>query len=132
VTEGSGYFLTSAKDRALQRASGDRKVTLSCGVNSMPLNPPHPGDFLRTEIIEAAGLSVTAASEILGVSRPALSSLFNSKSDLSGEKALRVEKFGVKMDRLMRMQSSFDIARTRKRERNIRARRFQPQVDLVP
>ena len=25
-------------------------------------NPPHPGDFIRTEIIEPAGLSVTAAA----------------------------------------------------------------------
>jgi plasmid maintenance system antidote protein VapI len=26
----------------------------------MPMkNPPHPGDFIRTEIIEAAGLTVT-------------------------------------------------------------------------
>jgi plasmid maintenance system antidote protein VapI len=25
-------------------------------------NPPHPGDFIRTEIIEQAGLSVTAAA----------------------------------------------------------------------
>jgi addiction module HigA family antidote len=96
-------------------------------------NPPHPGDFIRTEIIEAAGLFVTAASEVLRVSRPTVSSLLNSKSDLSGEMALRMEKaFGVKMDTLMRMQSSFDIARTRKRERYIRVRRFQPQVELVP
>ena len=30
----------------------------------MPIkNPPHPGDFIRTEIIEPAGLSVTAAAE---------------------------------------------------------------------
>jgi hypothetical protein len=35
-------------------------------------NPPHPGDFVRTEIIEAAGLTVTAAAEALRVSRPAL------------------------------------------------------------
>ena len=29
----------------------------------MPMkNPPHPGDFIRTEIIEPAGLSVTAAA----------------------------------------------------------------------
>src|SRR5256885_12147028 len=64
----------------------------------MPMkNPPHPGDFIRTEIIEPAGLSVTAAAAALNVSRPALSSLVNSKADLSGDMALRIEKaFGVK------------------------------------
>ena len=63
----------------------------------MPMkNPPHPGDFIRTEIIEPAGLTVTAAAKALRVSRPALSSLLNGKADLSGEMALRIEKaFGV-------------------------------------
>jgi addiction module HigA family antidote len=88
-------------------------------------NPPHPGDFIRPEIIEPAGLSVTAAAAALQVSRPTLSSLLNSKADLSGEMALRIEKaFGVKIDTLMRMQSAYDIAKTRSREREIRVRRF--------
>jgi antitoxin HigA-1 len=91
----------------------------------MPMkNPPHPGDFVRTEIIEAAGLTVTAAAAALRVSRPTLSSLLNGKADLSGDMALRIEKaFGVKMDTLMRMQSSYEIARTRKREKQIHVRR---------
>ncbi len=87
-------------------------------------NPPHPGAFIRTEIIEAAGLTVTAAAAALGVSRPTLSSLLNSKADLSGDMALRIEKaFGVQMDTLMRMQSSYDIAETRKREKQIHVQR---------
>src|SRR5438105_3362570 len=92
----------------------------------MPMkNPPHPGDFIRTEIIKPAGLSITAAAIALQVSRPALSSLLNAKADLSGDMALRIEKaFGVKMDTLMRMQASYDIAQTRKRERMIRVRRI--------
>ncbi len=88
----------------------------------MPIkNPPHPGDFIRTEIVEPAGLTVTAAAAALGVSRPTLSSLMNGKAALSGEMALRIEKaFGVKMDTLMRMQSAYEIAQTRKREKLIR------------
>src|SRR2546427_7818202 len=90
----------------------------------MPIkNPPHPGAFIRTEIIEPAGLSVTAAAAALQVSRPALSSLLNGKAGLSGDMALRIEKaFGVRMDTLMRMQSSYDIAQTRKRAKKIRVR----------
>ena len=92
----------------------------------MPMkNPPHPGDFIRTEIIEAAGLTVTAAAIALRVSRPTLSSLLNGKADLSGDMALRIEKaFGVNMDTLMRMQSSYDIVQTRKRENQIRVPRI--------
>jgi len=89
-------------------------------------NPPHPGELIRTEIIEPLGLSVTAAAKILRVSRPALSSLLNGKADLSGDMALRIEKaFGPKMDTLMRMQSAYDIARTRRRESKIRVRRYR-------
>jgi len=55
-------------------------------------NPPHLGDFIRTEIVEPAGLSVTAAASALQVSGSALSSLLNSKDGLSGEIALRMEK----------------------------------------
>jgi addiction module HigA family antidote len=92
-------------------------------------NPPHPGDFIRTEIIEPAGLSVTAAAAALKVSRPALSSLLNGKANLSGEMALRFENaFGVRMETLMRMQSSYDIARTRKRERQINVKRISARA----
>jgi addiction module HigA family antidote len=92
----------------------------------MPMkNPPHPGDFIRTEIIEPAGLSVTAAAAVLHVSRPALSSLLNGRADLSGDMALRLEKaFGVKMDTLMRMQVSYDIVQTRKHAKDIRVHRY--------
>src|SRR5437016_13222795 len=97
----------------------------------MPMkNPPHPGDFIRTEIIEPVGLSVTSAAEALRVSRPALSSLLNGKADLSGDMALRIEKaFGVKMDTLMRMQLSYDIAQTRKRASRIHVRRITQLAD---
>ena len=88
------------------------------------VNPPHPGDFIKTEIVEAHGLSVTAAAAALGVSRPTLSSLLNGKAGLSGDMALRIEKaFGVKMDTLMRMAAAYEIAQTRKREKLIRVGR---------
>jgi addiction module HigA family antidote len=103
----------------------------SKGVTAMPIkNPPYPGDFIRTEIIALTGLSVTAAATALGVSRPTLSSLLNGKAGLSGDMALRIEKaFAVKMDTLMRMQSSYDIAQTRRREKQIRVRRIQQLVN---
>ena len=93
----------------------------------MPMkNPPHPGDFIRTEIIVPAGLSVTAAAAALHVSRPALSNLLNGKAALSADMALRLEKaFGVRLETLMRMQSSYDIAQARKREKTIHVRRIE-------
>jgi len=76
---------------------------------------------------------VTAASAALQVSRPALSSLLNGKASLSGDMALRIEKaFGVKMATLMRMQSAYDIAQTRKREKEIRVRRVRRTAYVHP
>ena len=92
------------------------------------LNPLHPGLFLRTEIIEAHGLSVTHAARALGVSRPTLSSLLNGKADLSGDMAVRFEKaFGVDMETLMRMQNGYDISQARQRAKAIRVARFRPR-----
>ena len=90
-------------------------------------SPAHPGGFVKSEIIAALDLSVTDAAAALGVTRPALSALLNERAQLSPEMALRIEKaFGVSMDTLMRMQNSFDIARTRKRAREIKVARFAP------
>ena len=91
------------------------------------LNPPHPGPFVKTEVIEPLGLTAAAAAAVLGISRPALSTFLNGRSDLSGTMALHIEKaFGVRMDTLMRMQASFDIARTREREDDVKVARYRP------
>ena len=83
-------------------------------------HPAHPGGFVKGEIVEPLGLSVTAAAKALGVTRAALSAVLNERASLSPEMALRIEKaFGVSMDTLMRMQNSYDIAETRKREAEI-------------
>lgn len=89
-------------------------------------NPPHPGAFIRTEILGPLELTVTAAAQVLGVSRPTLSSLLNGQADLSGDMALRLEKaFGVRMETLLRMQASYDIVRTRRRAKSIRVRPYR-------
>ncbi|MCB2051374.1 MAG: HigA family addiction module antidote protein [Novosphingobium sp.] len=89
-------------------------------------NPAHPGGFIKYEIIEPLGLSVTAAAQVLGVTRATLSTLLNERAHLSPEMALRIEKaFGVSMDTLMRMQNSYDIAQARKREGDIKVLPFK-------
>ena len=100
------------------------------GLMRMP-NPPYPGAFVRTEVIEPHGITVAAAAKVLGVSRPALSTFLNGRSDRSGIMALRIEKaFGVKMDTLMRMQASYDIARTPQREGEISVEPNRPSDDF--
>lgn len=91
------------------------------------MTPSHPGDFIRTEIIEELGLTVSKAADILGVRRATLSNLLHCKSALSPEMALRLEKaFGVSMDMLLRMQAWHDAAQMRARSDEITVRRYQP------
>lgn len=86
----------------------------------------HPGDWLRTEIIEAHGLNVTAAAYHLGVTRQAMSALLNGRAGLSADMAIRFEKaFGVKADTLLRMQAAHELAVARANEDNIRVDRFR-------
>src|SRR6202044_2962225 len=79
----------------------------------MPMkNPPHPGDLIKTEILEALGLTVSKAAEILQVRRATLSDLLHGKAALTPEMALRIEKaFGPDMDHLLRMQLAYDVAK---------------------
>ena len=88
-------------------------------------NPPHVGRFIRTEILEALDLTVTDAAAILGVGRPALSDLLNGHSDLTANMALRIEKaFGPKMDHLMRMQLTYQLAQARAHADEIKVKRY--------
>lgn len=96
------------------------------GIN-VNMTPSHPGDFIRTEIIEELDLTVTKAAEILGVRRATLSALLNSNASLSAEMALRIEKaFDVRMDMLLRMQAWHDTAKMRARASEIAVQRYEP------
>ena len=94
----------------------------------MPMkNPPHPGDLIKTEVIEALGLSVSKAAEILKVRRATLSDLLRGKAALTPEMALRIEKaFGPDMDHLLRMQLAYDVAKTRRLAPSIAIKRYIP------
>ncbi|KQT52597.1 MULTISPECIES: HigA family addiction module antitoxin [unclassified Aureimonas] len=85
----------------------------------------HPGAWLKTEMVEPFGLSVTSAAEKLGVTRQAMSHLLNARSGLSADMALRFEKaFGLEAETLLRMQASHDLAVARAGEKNIKVERL--------
>lgn len=71
----------------------------------------HPSAWLRAEVIEPHGLSVTDAAAKLRVTRQAMSNVLGARAGLSAEMAIRFEKaFGLSADTLMRMQASHDLA----------------------
>lgn len=94
-------------------------------------NPPHPGEFVKADIIEPLKLTVTAAAEVLCVRRATLSAFLNGRAALSSDMALRIEKaFGVRMDTLVRMQSSYDIAQAREREADIKVKPYKGEQPM--
>jgi len=91
------------------------------------MRPPHVGSFIRDEILDDLGLSISAAADVLGVRRATLSDLVNEKASLTPEMALRIEKaFGVSMDTLLRMQAWYDAYTMRQKSDAIDVRRFTP------
>ncbi|MFZ1743911.1 MAG: HigA family addiction module antitoxin [Pontixanthobacter sp.] len=85
----------------------------------------HVGDWLKTEIVEPAGVTVTALAEHFGVSRQALSTVLNGNANLSADMAIRFEKaFGIRADTLLRMQTAYDLARAREHEGDIRVQKL--------
>lgn len=76
----------------------------------------HPGDWLKSEIVDPHGVSINRLAASFHVTRQTLSNLFNGHTALSAVMAIRFEKaFGVKADTLMRMQIAFDLAQARAR-----------------
>lgn len=92
-------------------------------VNSIParekpvmMNPPHPGELLREEVVAALGLSVKETAERLGMSRVALSRVLNGRAAISSDLALRLEIAGVSTARAwLAMQMNYDLAQVRQR-----------------
>lgn len=79
-------------------------------------NPPHPGETVRLDCIEASGLTVTEAARRLGCSRPALSRLLNGRAGVSPEMALALERQGwSNAEFWMRRQVAYELARARRR-----------------
>lgn len=80
-----------------------------------PKDAPHPGAWIRSEVIPK-GMSVTKAAQLMGVGRPALSNLLNGNASLSADMASRLEKaFQVSRAELIEMQARYDAAQAQKR-----------------
>ncbi|MFM8699910.1 MAG: HigA family addiction module antitoxin [Hyphomicrobiales bacterium] len=76
----------------------------------------HPGDWLKTEVVDPHGVSINRLAASFHVTRQTLSNLFNGHTALSADMAVRFEKaFGIKAETLMRMQTTYDLAEARAR-----------------
>ncbi|MDO9372083.1 MAG: HigA family addiction module antitoxin [Gammaproteobacteria bacterium] len=92
----------------------------------MPMKePPHPGLSVRHDCLEPLGISVTKGAGILGVTRQALNNLVNGKTGISPEMAIRLDKaFGGTAEAWLSLQTAFDLAQARKKERSFMVKRY--------
>ena len=81
-------------------------------------NPPHPGEIIKEDVLEAENINVTEAAKQLGVSRVTLSRLLNGKTGISVDMALRLSQWlGTTPEVWLRMQDACDLWQARKSKR---------------
>ncbi len=72
--------------------------------------PTHPGEVFLEDVIKPLGLTITEASQDLGITRKTLSQFVNCKSSLSPEMAIRISKAtNTSPESWMRMQLKLDL-----------------------
>ncbi len=80
-------------------------------------NPPHPGEILREDVIEALGMTVSVAAQHLGLTRVQLSRILNERAGISPDLAVRLERAGISTARQwMALQSSYELWQAEHRE----------------
>lgn len=93
-------------------------------MNSSPLLPDHIGEYIKTHILPG-DVTVKAAAEVLGVSRPTLSKLLNGNASLSTDMALRLQRaFGADSEDLLKMQAEIENAQSRDRQAEMPVRAY--------
>ena len=78
--------------------------------------PTHPGVVLRETVMPSTGLTVTAAAEVLHITRQQLHRVLSEESGISAEMALRLGKFcGNGPNLWIRMQENYDLWQARQK-----------------
>lgn len=83
-------------------------------------NPPHPGETLRDDVLPALGIGITEAARQLGVTRVALSRVFNGRATISPDMALRLEAWlgaerGSRAELWLGQQMAYDVWQARQK-----------------
>jgi len=79
------------------------------------LNPSHPGEIIKEEVIEYLGLSIEEAAEGLGVSPVMLSRVVKCEEGVNTDLAFRLELAGVSTARSwLALQANYDLVQLKK------------------
>ena len=91
------------------------------------LNPPHPGEGLREDMLVPLGLTITETAKALGISRKTLSEIVNGKSPITPDIAVRLERAFLRppADMWLRLQAAYDLRRAKQRLKGTPVRRLR-------
>jgi addiction module HigA family antidote len=89
------------------------------------LEPPHPGEGLKEDVLVPLGLTVTE-TKALGISRKTLSEIINGKSPITLHIAVRLERAFTNppADMWLRLQTAYDLWRAERRLKKSTVRRL--------
>ena len=94
--------------------------------------PIHPGEILKTEFLDALGLTPYALSKNTGIDKGNLSRIINGKSAISADTALRLARFfGTSPDSWMNLQSRYDLEMAKDHAQRRIEREVRPYDSLM-
>ena len=77
----------------------------------LSIDPVHPGEILREDILPTLSMSKTAVADTLGISRQTLYEILNEKQPVTAEMAVRFGKlFGNGAGFWANLQRAYDLA----------------------
>jgi antitoxin HigA-1 len=79
------------------------------------LDPIHPGEILREDLMRPLGITVSALARDIGVPANRISQIVNGKRALSADTALRLGKyFGMSPEIWLDLQSDYELRLARR------------------
>lgn len=87
----------------------------------------HPGEILRKEYLEPAGLKAADLARATGLSTGRISEVLNGKRDITAEIALRLERATRASAKLwLGLQNDYDLLKTQKKKASTIRRQTHP------
>ena len=75
----------------------------------------HPGEYLREDIIEANGLTISKTADLLNVTRANLSRIVNERAAITPNMAIKIAMvFGGNPDFWLRLQMAYELREAEK------------------
>ncbi len=83
--------------------------------------PTHPGEILSEEFLVSSGVTQVALAQHIGVLVQRINEIVRGKRGITPETAwLFSQAFGTSPEFWINLQTNYDLARTRPKERNIK------------